>query len=336
LKEKYLAYGCDTIIELPISYNNIEVVGVRFGKKDPTIDQFVLVGGHSDTKGVGTTGRHQGANDNASGQVGVLEAARVHQYYDFDYTILYASHNGEEVGFLGARAIVKWLKEIDAKVVGGAFSYDMLGVRGSSIYYQAYEGVTGTKEFVDRVDELVRTYQPYNVTDVSTTSTSSKPTDVTAYWDEGFVCMWHRWGSGFGSIHTIEDSIGASFDPQHLTGATKTGILGTAYYANPIGPIGIKKNFSPKRTPVITYKQTVSGNVMITVNQDKQGSDAQLDIFDLRGRLLRHFDLADLTSGKLTFVWDCKNDRGEKLGNSIVLLRYKDNMSNSETKVIIK
>lgn len=336
LKKKYLAYGCDSIIELPISYGNTEVVGVRFGKKDPTINKFVLVGGHSDTKGVGATERHQGANDNASGQVGVLEAARVHQYYDFDYTLLYASHNGEEYGLLGAKALVKALKNVNARVVGGVFSYDMLGVRGSSIYYQAYEGNTGAKEFVDRVDDLVNTYQPYNVTDVSTTTSSSKSTDVTAYWNNGYVCMWHKWGSGFGSIHTFGDSIGGNFNPQHLTGTTKTGILGSAYYANPRGPTSIQSKPVRRNAPAIMWKQTASGNIAFDLDIDKISSHATLEIFDLHGRLINSFNLAEARSGKATLVWDRRSNSGVKVGNSLLIVRFKDTHTKSETKLVIK
>jgi len=335
LKKKYLEYGCDSIIVLPInSGSNTHVAGVRFGKKNPTLKQFTLIGGHSDTKGVGGENRHQGANDNASGQVGVLEAARVHQYYEFDYTIIYASHNGEEYGFLGARAMVNELKRIDAKAVGGVFSYDMLGLKGTSIRYEAYNGNTGAEEFVDRIDELVHTYEPYNVTSVEATSTSSQPTDVTAYWDNGYVCAWHRWGSGFGSIHTVADSIRGDFEPAHLTGCTKTGILVTAYYANPIGPVGINNTATMKNKPVITCKQTPAGDLSITVNTKKMGPDAKLEIFNLHGRMLKRFDLA---GDKVTkFTWNSRNKNGDKTANSLLLLRYKDSMSTAAVKVLVK
>ncbi len=337
LKKKYIEYGCDSIIVLPINTgSNTAVAGVRFGKKDPTLKQFTLIGGHSDTKGVGGENRHQGANDNASGQVGVLEAARVHQYYEFDYTIIYASHNGEEYGFLGSKALVNDLKRVDAKVVGGVFSYDMLGVRGTGIRYEAYNGNAGAEEFVDRIQEMVNTYKPYNVTSVKATSTSSQPTDVTTYWNNGYVCAWHNWGSGFGSIHTVADSIRSDFEPKHLTGATKTGIVVTAYYANPLGPVGIKNSAAQKNKPVITWKQTAAGALLISINTKKMGSDATLEIFDLHGRLYKRFNLPSAGSGVSTLSWNRRNKNGEKAANALLLLRYKDSVSTASAKVLVK
>ena len=93
-----------------------------------------------------------------------------------------------------AESVVYDLKRVDAKVVGGVFSYDMLGVKGSSIRYEAYNGNDGAEEFVDRINELVDTYKPYNVTSVEATSNSSQPTDVTTYWNNGYVCAWHTGG----------------------------------------------------------------------------------------------------------------------------------------------
>lgn len=335
--KKLEEYGCDSIIELPINAGkNSTVAGVRFGIIDPTINQFTLIGGHSDTKGVGEDGRHQGANDNASGAVGVLEAARVYQHYEFDYTIIYTAHNGEEYGFLGSEALVDELKRVDAKVVGGVFSYDMLGVKGSSIRYEAYNGNDGAEEFVDRINELVDTYKPYNVTSVEATSNSSQPTDVTTYWNNGYVCAWHRWGSGYGSIHTVADSIRSDFEPGHLTGATKTGILVTAFYANPRDPVGIKNTATQKNKPVITWKQTAVGTIIIAVNTKKMGSDAVLEIFDLHGRLLRRFNLACTDSGVSTLTWNSRNNNGAKAAHALVLLRYKDSMSTSAVKVLVK
>lgn len=337
-RKRLMEYGCDSIIELPIDAGsgNTIVAGVRFGKKDPTINQFTLVGGHSDTKGVGEDGRHQGANDNASGSVGVLEAARVHQHYEFDYTIIYASHNGEEYGFLGSKALVNDLKRVDAKVVGGVFSYDMLGVRGTGIRYEAYNGNAGAEEFVDRIQEMVNTYKPYNVTSVKATSTSSQPTDVTTYWNNGYVCAWHNWGSGFGSIHTVADSIRSDFEPKHLTGATKTGIVVTAYYANPLGPVGINNTAAKKNKPVITWKQTAAGALLISINTKKMGSDATLEIFDLHGRLYKRFNLPSAGSGVSTLSWNSRNKNGEKAANALLLLRYKDSVSTVSAKVLVK
>ena len=148
--------------------------------------------------------------------------------------------------------------------------------------------------------------------------------------------MAHRWGSGYGSIYTVADSIRSDFEPGHLTGATKTGILVTAFYANPRDPVGIKNTAAQKNKPVITWKQTATGRIIITVNTKKTGSDAVLEIFDLHGWLLRRFNLARTDSGVSTLTWNSRNNNGAKTAHALVLLRYKDSMSTSAVKVLVK
>jgi hypothetical protein len=325
LKKKFLAYGCDSIIELPIRggiSGSTMVAGVRFGVKDRTIKQFTLIGGHPDTKSSeGVTARHQGANDNATGTVGALEAARVHQYYDFDYTIIYAGFNGEEYGLYGSAALVPELEKAGAKVVGGCFNYDMLGLWGTSIRYEVYDSIAGAKEFADRITELGAAYKTYTFT-ARATATSSQPTDVSNFWKRGYACAWHNWGSGAG-IHGPGDSLTSRFDLNHLCGALKTGLVVTSYYAVPHrANVGVRTRETGTEARVLTCRRLPSGALSIALDTKSGGTIA---VFDMRGRMMRQFGVKPARSNKSAIIWDGTDSRGVQVsGAALVIVRYQE------------
>ena len=51
-----------------------------------------------------------GANDNASGMAGTIEAARVLSQYKFDYNIVYLGLSGEEQGLFGGKGFAEYAK----------------------------------------------------------------------------------------------------------------------------------------------------------------------------------------------------------------------------------
>ncbi len=174
MKQLYLQYGCDTVLSLDLGNYSDEVVGVRRGKKDPSYKKFVLLGGHTDnTRGGDVNSKHQGANDNATGQVAVMEACRVHQHFEFDYTILYCTHNAEEMGLVGSSAITKLLEKEECQTIGGCFSYDMFGMRESDMSFRVYNKGTGAEEFVNKMKDLKSTYNLKQPVKISLSSSSN-------------------------------------------------------------------------------------------------------------------------------------------------------------------
>lgn len=67
-----------------------------------------------------------GANDNASGMAGTIEAARVLSKYKFENSIIYAGLSGEEQGLFGGRGLATYAKENDWEIIG-VLNNDMIG-----------------------------------------------------------------------------------------------------------------------------------------------------------------------------------------------------------------
>lgn len=92
-------------------------------------DRVVVVSGHYDsriTDVMDATGAAPGANDDASGVAVVLECARILSRASLPTGVVFAALTGEEQGLLGARELVRALKEGGRNVVAMA-THDIVG-----------------------------------------------------------------------------------------------------------------------------------------------------------------------------------------------------------------
>ena len=102
-------YVSDTIsgeTRIPEPTEVVSVIAIQRGRLDP--DRYVMMSGDIDSRvsdPLDGTSDSPGANDNASGMAGVLEAARVLSQHTFDGSIIYAGLSGEEQGLFGGRIV---------------------------------------------------------------------------------------------------------------------------------------------------------------------------------------------------------------------------------------
>ncbi len=90
----------------------ISVIAIQKGMTDPT--RYVMMSGDIDsrvTDPLNFTDDSPGANDNASGVAGTLEAARVLSKYKFHGSIVYAALAGEEQGLFGGKIVADYAKQ---------------------------------------------------------------------------------------------------------------------------------------------------------------------------------------------------------------------------------
>ncbi len=105
----------------------VNVVAVQKGKKYP--NRYIIMSGDIDSRASNTmdfTTDAPGANDNASGMAGTMEAARVLSKYDFDSSIIYLGLSGEEQGLFGGKGFAQMAKEKGWEIIG-VLNNDMIG-----------------------------------------------------------------------------------------------------------------------------------------------------------------------------------------------------------------
>ncbi|MEZ4808911.1 MAG: M28 family peptidase [Allomuricauda sp.] len=105
----------------------VNVVAIQRGTKYP--NRFIIMSGDIDSRvsdPTNFTSDSPGANDNASGMAGTLEAARVLSKYRFESSIIYVGLSGEEQGLYGGRGLAAYAKEKGWDIVG-ILNNDMIG-----------------------------------------------------------------------------------------------------------------------------------------------------------------------------------------------------------------
>ncbi len=105
----------------------VSVVALQRGRRDP--DRIVMMSGDIDSRvsdPMDATSDSPGANDNASGLAGVIEAARVLSKRRFDATIAYAALSGEEQGLFGGKIVAAHAKENGWRIEA-VLNNDMIG-----------------------------------------------------------------------------------------------------------------------------------------------------------------------------------------------------------------
>lgn len=105
----------------------VNVLAIQKGTKYP--NRYIIMSGDIDSRvsdPTNFTDDSPGANDNASGMAGTLEAARVLSKYSFENSIIYMGLSGEEQGLFGGRGVAQYAKDQGWEVIG-IFNNDMIG-----------------------------------------------------------------------------------------------------------------------------------------------------------------------------------------------------------------
>jgi len=105
----------------------VSILAIQRGTADP--DRYVIMSGDIDSRVsdvMDSTSDSPGANDNASGIAGTLEAARVLSKRRFPATIVYAALSGEEQGLYGGRMVAELARK-EGWRIEAVLNNDMIG-----------------------------------------------------------------------------------------------------------------------------------------------------------------------------------------------------------------
>tara|TARA_B110000003_G_scaffold50304_1_gene49314 strand:+ start:13 stop:1353 length:1341 start_codon:yes stop_codon:yes gene_type:complete len=109
----------------PTWINN--VVAIQKGLRYP--NRYIIMSGDIDSRISDPTNYKDdspGANDNATGMAGTIEAARVLSNYKFDNSIIYVGLSGEEQGLFGGKGLSEYANKNKWEIIG-ILNNDMIG-----------------------------------------------------------------------------------------------------------------------------------------------------------------------------------------------------------------
>ncbi|MBL4679411.1 MAG: M28 family peptidase [Pseudomonadales bacterium] len=112
---------------IPNETEVMNVIAILVGKSDP--NRYVIMSGDIDsriTDPLNGTDDSPGANDNASGTAGTIEAARVLSQYEFPASIVFVGLSGEEQGLFGGKIMAEVAKK-DGWRIETILNNDMIG-----------------------------------------------------------------------------------------------------------------------------------------------------------------------------------------------------------------
>ncbi|GAB1406173.1 M20/M25/M40 family metallo-hydrolase [Thermomonas brevis] len=127
LEVRYINAVVQGEARIPDPVDVVSVIAIQRGTTDP--NRYVVMSGDIDSRVsdvMDATSDAPGANDNASGVAGTLEAARVLSKHRFAGSIVYAALAGEEQGLFGGKILAEEAKKQGWRIVG-VLNNDMIG-----------------------------------------------------------------------------------------------------------------------------------------------------------------------------------------------------------------
>ncbi len=194
---EFSSFGLSTTLH-PFLYSSstyYNVVGTHLGTTRP--DDIYIIGAHYDSVD------NPGADDNASGTAGVLEAARVLSQYEFEATLLFIGFDREEQGLYGSRA---YAQEHTSDNILGMISLDMIAYNGSGSDKARIYGLDSSAGLKQSLAEAISLYGNGLSSDIFGQSTGS---DHYSFESEGFqaalLIEYDVWNNPY--YHNANDSV---------------------------------------------------------------------------------------------------------------------------------
>ncbi|MBK9358773.1 MAG: M20/M25/M40 family metallo-hydrolase [Bacteroidales bacterium] len=198
--DKFMEYGYTPEIQTFNGTRGENIIATKTGSKYP--DNEFIICGHYDNMPSGSTA--PGADDNASGTVAVLEAARILAPFDFDFTIRFAAWDEEEIGLVGSSVYAQSAVGQEHNILG-VLNLDMIAWDSDNDYEYTISTNDFSQSFTNDFITTTGLYQPqfnhnYYYTEAS---------DHASFWDYGYPAMlaiedWYDFNEYY---HTTGDDI---------------------------------------------------------------------------------------------------------------------------------
>jgi aminopeptidase YwaD len=229
IQARYESLGYRDIVRQDVAFRMHTLQNIIVTKPGTAAaDRLLVVIGHYDTA------RGPGVNDNGSGVAVMLEAARVLADIDTDFSVLFVSFAGEEVGLVGSRAYVSEIavpRDLDILLVlnidevGG-----IAGTANDTITVERDQGRpvennAASAVYTDTLAALTRTY-----TSLETRIAHAWGSDYLPFEDAGYVITGFYESNESRVPHTLNDVV-ANLDPQYVTEVARATVAAVLHFA---------------------------------------------------------------------------------------------------------
>lgn len=337
--DKFVAYGCDSVyLQYHESGYAPNVIAVKRGEIYPD-SIYTVICGHFDATSYLAPAIAPGADDNASGTVAVIEAARVMSNYQFEYSIRYIAFSGEEQGLYGSQHYAQLARSQGDSILG-VINGDMIAY--SDIQPESLEVFAKTynppcEPFADFFIAAADTYTTLLTNKRMTTTMVYS--DHAPFWDQGYLalCNIEDFWVENPYYHTPGDTIGAGYnDHAFCTEVTKAEIAALALLAIPYGT-GIVEFENGKSESTRLMVQPSIGKNFFTISLTTQSADPiDLKVHDVTGRVVKNLVmLASDIGHQLSVKWDGTDNAGQRLPGGIYFLELTEEDTTQTAKLVL-
>ncbi len=281
LKFRLRSYGLN-VIEQPFTYggantNARNILAVQIGSQFP--DQKYIICAHFDA-----VSGSPGANDNGSGTVTVLEAARIISKLNPKYTILYALWSGEEQGLQGSNYYAAQAFTNSEKIKG-VINIDMIGDGNNFNDLMLYSVTSLTSPLIDN---LVAINTSYGInTSIIKNYTMEGGSDHYPFYLKGYPAylLIEKDPRGDPTYHNSTDTY-ANINFTFFEKCAKLAILSLAELSGAVNNPNPVEEFTSLPTELILHQNYPNPfNPSTVISYDlKEGSNVRLQVYDALGR----------------------------------------------------
>ena len=198
--ERFEEYGYTPEVHTFSNGRGENILAKKMGTKYP--EKEFIICGHYDNMPPGSIA--PGADDNASGTVAVLEAARLFANLDFDYTLRFAAWDEEEIGLVGSQAYANYAAAQGHQIMG-VLNLDMIAWDSDNDFTYTISTNTLSQAFSNDFIATAALYQPQLNHNFYYTNAS----DHSSFWNAGYPAMlviedWYDFNEFY---HTPQDDI---------------------------------------------------------------------------------------------------------------------------------
>ncbi|MFH1314571.1 MAG: YCF48-related protein [Candidatus Eisenbacteria bacterium] len=279
-------------------------------------DEIYIICGHHDCISQMPSSYAPGADDNATGTIATIEAARVLKDYDFEATLKFVTFSREEQGLIGSGQYARQAYEEGDSIIA-ALNFDMIAYEDShpediEILYNSISGW-----LANAYENAAALYVPgLGVNKGLRTYVGS---DNSSFWDYGYP-----------SFCGIEDS--PLTNPQYHRTTDRVSTLDFDFYTDVVkGGVAtlvelavidtVTSSIAHVFEPAWFRVRPNPGRGEISIEMSARGKRiGLLEIYDVTGRLVSKLE-PSLADGKVRAVWQGEDDSGSPVGPGIYYIK---------------
>jgi hypothetical protein len=244
------------------------------------------------------------ADDNASGCAAVLESARLMSQMEFEYTVMFAFWDEEEIGLLGSTYYAQQAAQTN-ELINGVINLEMFGWDSDDdmlfdIHTQNY---ASSNQLADLLVSLDETYELVLQPEIHNPGTTAS--DHSSFWNAGYSAVVYSQaffgGDGNPYYHTSMDRI-EHFNLPYFHELSKLAVAGISTLCEPVSVTIAKTEIQNEGSLIKNFPNPFRYETSISVHLPNSGN-ARISVFDYTGREIEVLMHDYLNAGNHNFTF---------------------------------